>query len=71
MALKQYKEGQWYEIGGVSHRVGSDTKPLSALYQCVNGQMLPVWEAGNLRTADGYIIMTKDNFIVNVKEIVI
>ena len=71
MALKQYRDGQFLEVGGLNHRIDEQTKPISALYQYKDGKMLPVWEAGNLRTLDGYIIMTKDNFIVNVKEIIV
>lgn len=66
MALKQYKDGQYREIGGLNHRKDDETKPLSALYQCVNGKLVPVWEAGNFRTADGYIFVTADNMIFNV-----
>ena len=66
MALKQYKNGQWREIGGVNHRVLQETKPISTLYQYKNGQMIPIWESGNLLTADGYIIVTKDNYIVTI-----
>ena len=66
MALKQYKDGQWREIGGVNHRVGQETKPISALYQYKDGKMLPVWEAGNFRTADGNIFQTIDRQIFNV-----
>lgn len=66
MALKQYKDGQWHEIGGVNHRDQGETKPLSALYQCVNGKLVPIWEAGNFRTADGQIFVTSDNMIFNV-----
>ena len=68
MALRQYKDGAWREVGGLNHRVDEETKPVSALYQYKAGQMLPVWEAGNLRTADGYILMSKDGYIINVKE---
>ena len=71
MALRQRKNGAYLEVGGLNHRVDEQTKPISALYQYKDGKMLPVWEAGNLRTLDGYIIMTKDNFIVNVKEIIV
>lgn len=66
MALKQYKDGQWYEVGGLNHRVDEETKPISALYQYKDGQMLPVWEAGNFRTADGMIFQTADKQILNV-----
>lgn len=66
MALKQYKDGQWREIGGVNKLINGEVKPLSALYQYKNGKMLPVWEAGNFRTADGMVLQTADNKIFNV-----
>lgn len=67
MALILYKNGEFLEVGTIYKRIDNETKPLSALYKCVNGQMLPIWEAGNLRTLDGLIIQTKDGNIVNVK----
>ena len=66
MALKQYKDGQYREIGGLNKNDEGQIKPLSALYQCVNGKLVPLWEAGNFRTADGYIFVTADNMIFNV-----
>lgn len=53
-------------MGGLNHRINEQTKPISALYQYKNGKMLPVWEAGNFRTADGMIFQTADNKIFNV-----
>lgn len=67
MALRQYINGEFYEVGSVSKRINGETKPLSAIYHCVNGNMFPVWEAGNLRTFDGLILQTKDGNIINVK----
>lgn len=66
MALRQRKNGAYIEVGGLSHRIDEQTKPLSALYQYRDGKMLPVWEAGNFRTADGMIFQTADNKIFNV-----
>lgn len=66
MALRQYINGEWIEIGGLNHRDNNEMKPISALYQYKDGQMLPVWEAGNLRTADGMIIQSLDGKIINV-----
>ena len=66
MALKQRKNGAYIEVGGLNHRIDEKTKPFSALYQYKNGKMIPIWEAGNLVTADGYIIVTKDNYIVTI-----
>lgn len=45
MALKEYRDGEYRELGGINHRVDGQTKPLSALYQFVNGAMVAVWEA--------------------------
>ncbi len=70
MALRQYKNGAFLEVGGLNHRIEEQTKPISALYQYKDGKMQPVWEAGNLRTLDGYILMSSDGFIINVKETV-
>lgn len=67
MALRLYKNGEFLDVGTVYKRVGTETKALSAIYKCINGQMLPIWEAGNLRTLDGLILQTKDGKIVNVK----
>jgi hypothetical protein len=66
MALYQYKDGKWHEIGGLNHRDQGKTKPLAALYQRKDGKYLPLWEAGNFRTADGLIFCTSDNMIFNV-----
>lgn len=66
MALRQYINGEWKEVGSVSKQVGDEIKPLSAIYQCVNGRLVPVWEAGNLRTKDGLILQTIDGKIINV-----
>ena len=66
MALKLQVNGEWKEIGGIYKCVDGVNKPLSAIYQYINGKMIPVWEAGNLVTADGYIIVTKDNYIVTI-----
>ena len=66
MALRQYINGEWKEVGSVSKRVGDEIKPLSAIYQYRNGKMMPIWEAGNFRTADGMIFVTADNKILNV-----
>ena len=66
MALYQYKDGQWHEIGSLNHRDQGKTKPLAALYQRKDGKMLPVWESGNFRTADGMVFVTSDNMIFNV-----
>ena len=66
MALRQRKNGVYLEVGGLNHRIDEQTKPLSALYQYKDGKMLPVWEAGNFRTADGMIFQTSDNMIFNV-----
>lgn len=66
MALKLQVNGEWKEIGGIYKRVDGVNKPLSAIYQYLNGKMIPIWEAGNLVTADGYIIVTKDNYIVTI-----
>ena len=66
MALKLRVDGEWKEIGGFYKCVDGAKKPLSAIYQYLDGKMIPVWEAGNLVTADGYIIVTKDNYIVTI-----
>lgn len=66
MALKLQVNGEWKEIGGIYKCVDGANKPLSAIYQYINGKMTPIWEAGNLVTADGYIIVTKDNYIVTI-----
>jgi hypothetical protein len=66
MALKLQVNGEWKEIGGIYKCVDGVNKPLSAIYQYINGKMIPIWEAGNLVTADGYIIVTKDNYIVTI-----
>lgn len=66
MALKLQINGEWKEIGGIYKCVDGVNKPLSAIYQYINGKMIPIWEAGNLVTADGYIIVTKDNYIVTI-----
>lgn len=66
MALRQYINGEYREVGGLNHQVDDEIKPLSALYQCVDGKLVPVWEAGNFRTADGMIFQTVDNMIFNV-----
>lgn len=66
MALRQRKNGAYLEVGGLNHRVDEETKPFSALYQYKNGKMLPVWEAGNLRTKDGFILQSLDGKIINV-----
>lgn len=66
MALKLQVNGEWKEIGGIYKCVDGVNKPLSAIYQYINGKMMPIWEAGNLVTADGYIIVTKDNYIVTI-----
>lgn len=66
MALKLQVNGEWKEIGGIYKCVDGVNKPLSAIYQYTNGKMIPIWEAGNLVTADGYIIVTKDNYIVTI-----
>lgn len=66
MALYQYKDGEMCEIGGLNHRDQGETKPLAALYQRKDGKYLPLWEAGNFRTADGMIFVTSDNMIFNV-----
>lgn len=66
MALRQYINGEWFEIGGLNKQDNGEVKPISALYQYKDGQMLPVWEAGNLCTADGMIIQSLDGKIINV-----
>lgn len=66
MALKLQVNGEWKEIGGIYKCVDGENKPLSAIYQYINGKMIPVWEAGNFRTADGMIFQTADNKIFNV-----
>lgn len=66
MALYQYKDGKMREIGSINHRDQGETKPLAALYQCKGGKYLPLWEAGNFRTADGMIFVTSDNMIFDV-----
>lgn len=54
------------EIGSINHRDQGKTKPLAALHQRKDGKYLPLWEAGNFRTADGLIFATSDNMIFNV-----
>ena len=66
MALKLQVNGEWKEIGGIYKCVDGVNKPLSSIYQYIDGKMIPIWEAGNLVTADGYIIVTKDNYIVTI-----
>ena len=66
MALKLQVNGEWKEIGGIYKCIDGVNKPLSAIYQYIGGKMIPVWEAGNLVTADGYIIVTSDNYIVTI-----
>lgn len=53
-------------MGGLNKNVEGQIKPLSSLYKCVGGKLVPLWESGNFRTADGYIFVTADNMTFNV-----
>lgn len=66
MALRQYINGEFFEVGSISKRINNETKPLSALYVFKENKMIPIWEAGNFRTADGKIFQTSDYKIFNV-----
>ena len=45
MAIKQYKDGQYRDIGRIYHRVGDNFKPLSVVYQYVGGVFVAIYTA--------------------------
>lgn len=68
MALNYYDGNNHNDIVDIYHRINNTDVPISTLYQYINGVMVPVWEQGNLRTKDGFILVTKDNYIINVTD---
>ena len=67
MALRQYKNGAYLEVGGLNHRVDGETTLISALYQFVAGRFVPVWDGAlsNFVTGDGKVIVTSDSKLFN------
>lgn len=45
MAIKQYKDGKYHNIGQLYQRIGDNFKTISVLYQYINGAMVAVYTA--------------------------
>lgn len=68
MAIQYYIDGQLKEINELYYVQNGVVNSLGSLFECKDSEIKTLWEAGNLRTLDNYIFMSKDNFTINTKE---